>query len=57
MVSFADLRDARISPLNAAASAWEQFAGKQRKLEQQVIHDLAGPLRAGDGRATPRMPP
>lgn len=45
MVTFADLREARVEPLATAADAWEQFAGRSRKLEQQVVDDLAGPLR------------
>ncbi|GAB1693458.1 alpha/beta hydrolase [Krasilnikovia sp. M28-CT-15] len=45
MVTFADLQDADLKPLIAAAGTWEQFAGKQRKLEDRVKNDLAGPLR------------
>jgi hypothetical protein len=45
MVSFAQLRDLRIGVLRDAAAAWEQLAGKCRRLERWVVDELSGPLR------------
>lgn len=45
MVTYDDLREARINPLHAAAQAWQQLSGQARGLEQRVSTDVAAPLR------------
>lgn len=45
MVTYDDLRDARIGPLHAAAQAWQQLSAQARGLEQRVSSDVEAPLR------------
>ncbi|TCB89402.1 PPE domain-containing protein [Micromonospora zingiberis] len=46
MVSYADVRDARVAPLRYAAQAWTELARACADLEQRCGADLTGPLRA-----------
>ncbi|WP_019870272.1 alpha/beta hydrolase [Salinispora oceanensis] len=46
MVTYADLRQARVTPLRYAAHAWTELSLACAKLEQRCGADLTGPLRS-----------
>jgi hypothetical protein len=46
LVTYADLHDARIGPLSAAADTWHRLATRYTELEHATGTDLTGPLRA-----------
>ena len=46
VVTYADLSDARLERLAAAADAWQQTADRCARLEQDAASMLTGPLRA-----------
>ncbi|MER6591405.1 alpha/beta hydrolase [Micromonospora purpureochromogenes] len=45
MVTYADLREARLAPLRYAAQAWTDLSRACAKLEERCGADLTGPLR------------
>ncbi len=45
MVAYAELRDARLTPLRFAAQAWTDLSRALAKLEERCGTDLTGPLR------------
>lgn len=46
MITYADLRQARLTPLRYAAHAWTELSLACAKLEQRCGADLTGPLRS-----------
>ncbi|MCL7460222.1 alpha/beta hydrolase family protein [Micromonospora sp. MSM11] len=46
MVTYADLREARVAPLRDAAQAWTDLSRACAKLEERCGAELTGPLRA-----------
>jgi hypothetical protein len=45
MVTFEQLRDARLASLTEAADGWRTLARQMGAFEKRVVHELAGPLR------------
>ncbi|MEK8106546.1 PPE domain-containing protein [Micromonospora sp. M12] len=50
MVSYADLRDARLGPIRFAAQAWTELSQACAKVEERCGAELTGPLRGSGWR-------